>query len=180
MAFTRCEGTVAFAQSRQGELRVNNALAGHHAPDSARQLGRRRVLEQEADRAVFHGLAQIATAPKGRQDYHAAGRELFPKRHGRTKPIAARHFDIQQRYIGAVFQRGRHNVRAAAAPLPPDIIAKLNAELVRNLKNPDVAAHMASDGAEVIGSSPNELATALREDYARWAKPVRDSGARVD
>jgi tripartite-type tricarboxylate transporter receptor subunit TctC len=68
----------------------------------------------------------------------------------------------------------------APAGTPRAIIAKLNAELVRNLKNPDVAAHMASDGAEVIGSSPNELATALREDYARWAKPVRDSGARVD
>ena len=60
------------------------------------------------------------------------------------------------------------------------IIAKLNAELVRNLKSPEVAAHMAADGAEVIGSSPAELAKALRDDYARWAKPVKDSGARVD
>ena len=60
------------------------------------------------------------------------------------------------------------------------IIAKLNAELVRNLKTPEVTAHMAADGAEVIASTPDALATALREDYARWAKPVKDSGARVD
>jgi tripartite-type tricarboxylate transporter receptor subunit TctC len=60
------------------------------------------------------------------------------------------------------------------------IIAKLNAELVRSLKTPEVAAHMAADGAEVIASSPDELAKALREDYERWAKPVKDSGARVD
>jgi tripartite-type tricarboxylate transporter receptor subunit TctC len=60
------------------------------------------------------------------------------------------------------------------------IIAKLNAELVRNLKSAEVAAHMAADGAEVIGSSPAELAKTLRDDYARWAKPVKDSGARVD
>jgi tripartite-type tricarboxylate transporter receptor subunit TctC len=60
------------------------------------------------------------------------------------------------------------------------IIAKLNAELVRNLKGAEVAAHMAADGAEVIGSSPAELAKAMRDDYARWAKPVKDSGARVD
>ena len=60
------------------------------------------------------------------------------------------------------------------------IIAKLNGELVRSLKTPEVAAHMAADGAEVIASSPEGLAKSLREDYERWAKPVRDSGARVD
>ena len=68
----------------------------------------------------------------------------------------------------------------APAGTPRAVIARLNAELVRNLKSPEVAAHMAADGAEVIASSPDELARALREDYARWAKPVKDSGARVD
>ena len=68
----------------------------------------------------------------------------------------------------------------APAGTPRDIIAKLNAELVRNLKSPEVGAHMATEGAEVIGSSSAELARALRDDFARWAKPVRDSGARVD
>jgi len=51
---------------------------------------------------------------------------------------------------------------------------------VRNLRSPEVAAHMAADGAEIIGSSPEELAKALRDDYARWAQPVKDSGARAD
>ena len=68
----------------------------------------------------------------------------------------------------------------APAGTPKAIIAKLNAELARSLKTPEVAAHMAADGAEVIASSPDELAKALREDYERWAKPVKDSGARVD
>lgn len=68
----------------------------------------------------------------------------------------------------------------APAGTPRAIIERLNAELVRNLKTPEVAAHMAADGAEVIGSSPEGLAVALRDDFARWAKPVRDSGARVD
>ncbi|MDB5811380.1 MAG: tripartite tricarboxylate transporter substrate binding protein [Betaproteobacteria bacterium] len=60
------------------------------------------------------------------------------------------------------------------------IIEKLNAALVRSLKSPEVATHMAADGAEVIASSAAELAKTLREDYERWAKPVKDSGARVD
>lgn len=68
----------------------------------------------------------------------------------------------------------------APAGTPHAIIAKINAEIVRNLKTPEIAAHMANDGAEAIGSSPEELAKALRDDYARWAKPVKDSGARAD
>ena len=66
------------------------------------------------------------------------------------------------------------------AGTPRAIIARINAEMVRNLRGADVAAHMAADGAEVIGSTADELARALREDFARWAKPVRDSGARAD
>ena len=68
----------------------------------------------------------------------------------------------------------------APAATPRAIVTKLNAELVRNLKTPEVAAHMATDGAEAIGSSPEGLAKALREDLERWAKPVKESGAKVD
>jgi len=68
----------------------------------------------------------------------------------------------------------------APAHTPRAIVSKINAEVVRNLRSPEVAAHMAADGAEVIGSSPEELAKALRDDYARWAQPVKDSGARAD
>ena len=68
----------------------------------------------------------------------------------------------------------------APAHTPRLIVSKINAEIVRNLRSPEVAAHMAADGAEIIGSSPEELAKALRDDYARWAQPVKDSGARAD
>jgi len=68
----------------------------------------------------------------------------------------------------------------APAHTPRPIVSKINAEIVRNLRSPEVAAHMAADGAEIIGSSPEELAKALRDDYARWAQPVKDSGARAD
>jgi tripartite-type tricarboxylate transporter receptor subunit TctC len=47
---------------------------------------------------------------------------------------------------------------------------------VRNLKNDETKARMAADGAEAIGSTPEELGKWIREDHARWAKPVKDSG----
>ena len=71
-------------------------------------------------------------------------------------------------------------VVAAPAGTPRAITAKLTAEIVRKLKDPEVSSRMAADGAEVIASSAEELARMLREDFNRWAKPVKDSGARVD
>jgi len=71
-------------------------------------------------------------------------------------------------------------VIAAPAGTPKAIVARLNKDIVSRLKDPEIAARMVQDGAEVIGSSPEEVTRMLREDHARWAKPVKDSGARAD
>jgi len=71
-------------------------------------------------------------------------------------------------------------VVAAPAGTPRAVVEKLNAEITRKLKDPEVASRMAADGAEVIGASSADTVRMLREDHARWAKPVRDSGARAD
>ena len=71
-------------------------------------------------------------------------------------------------------------VVAAPAGTPRAIVARLNKEIVAKLKHPDMAARMAADGAEVIGSTPDEATRMIREDFSRWAQPVKDSGARAD
>jgi tripartite-type tricarboxylate transporter receptor subunit TctC len=67
----------------------------------------------------------------------------------------------------------------APAHTPRPIVSKLNAEIVHILKSGDMKARLAAEGAEVIASTPEELAKWIRNDLARWAKPVRDSGARA-
>lgn len=68
----------------------------------------------------------------------------------------------------------------APAGTPRAIVEKLNAEITRRFKEPEVSARMAADGAEVIAASVADTAKMLRDDYNRWAKPVKDSGARAD
>ena len=68
----------------------------------------------------------------------------------------------------------------APARTPRAIVVKLNSEIVRILKSEDMKARMAAEGAEVIASTPEELAQWIRDDLARWAKPVKDSGARAE
>ena len=68
----------------------------------------------------------------------------------------------------------------APAGTPRAIVEKLNGEITRKFKDPEVNTRMAADGAEVIAASITDTAKMLRDDYHRWAKPVKDSGARAD
>ncbi len=68
----------------------------------------------------------------------------------------------------------------APAGTPRDIVMKLNAEIVKALKQPNVHERFASEGAEVIGSTPEEFAARIKAELARMGKVIRDSGIRMD
>lgn len=63
---------------------------------------------------------------------------------------------------------------------PADIIQKLNAEVNKALANPDVRSRLAAQGADILGGSPAEYAAYLRSEIPRWAKAVKDSGAKAE
>jgi tripartite-type tricarboxylate transporter receptor subunit TctC len=56
------------------------------------------------------------------------------------------------------------------ARTPTDIVDRLNRELVAIIKSPDVRAKAATQGAEMIGSTPQALALLMRNDIEKWAK----------
>jgi tripartite-type tricarboxylate transporter receptor subunit TctC len=66
----------------------------------------------------------------------------------------------------------------AATPAP--IIKKLNAEMVKVFKRPDVQKRLTEMGAEYVGSSPEALSKQLANDVRTWAKWVKDVGVRAD
>ena len=57
-----------------------------------------------------------------------------------------------------------------------DIVAKINRELVQMVNAPNVRARMAQEGADPIGSSPEEFSKRLAAEYAKWAKVAKDAG----
>ncbi|HEX6007812.1 MAG TPA: tripartite tricarboxylate transporter substrate binding protein [Burkholderiales bacterium] len=67
----------------------------------------------------------------------------------------------------------------APAATPKAIVEKLNAEIVRVLKLPDIHERLVSMGAEPVGSSTGAFAEFLRVDIARWAKVVKEAGIAV-
>lgn len=68
----------------------------------------------------------------------------------------------------------------APAGTPPSIVAKLNSEIERVLKLPDIRERMASLGAEPLGGSPERFAAQIRSDIAKYAPAIKASGAQVN
>jgi tripartite-type tricarboxylate transporter receptor subunit TctC len=68
----------------------------------------------------------------------------------------------------------------APANTPTAIIDRLSAELAKAAKAPDVVARLSPDGAQPIGSSPEQLRQFIVSDIVRWRKVVKEAGIRLD
>ena len=51
---------------------------------------------------------------------------------------------------------------------------------MKAVKLPDVRERLTSLGAEVVGSTPEQFAAFQKADTAKWAKVVKESGAKID
>ncbi len=66
------------------------------------------------------------------------------------------------------------------AMLPQPIVTRLHDELVRILSQPDVHERIVADGSEPVGSTPEEFREFMLADLAKWAKVVKESGAKLN
>lgn len=66
------------------------------------------------------------------------------------------------------------------AGTPRPIIDKLQAEMARILKSPDVSKRLLDLGLDPVGSTADELAAFQRSEIQKWSKVVKDSGAKAD
>jgi tripartite-type tricarboxylate transporter receptor subunit TctC len=63
---------------------------------------------------------------------------------------------------------------------PKTVIDKLQAELKATLATPEVTGYMSDAGIESVGSAPAEMDAFFREERDRWARVVKDTGAKID
>jgi tripartite-type tricarboxylate transporter receptor subunit TctC len=68
----------------------------------------------------------------------------------------------------------------APAGTPAAVVARLNAEVNRVLAMPDVRDRLASEGGDALGGSPEQFASFLRAEHAKWGRVVKESGAKLD
>jgi tripartite-type tricarboxylate transporter receptor subunit TctC len=78
------------------------------------------------------------------------------------------------------FETGSYQGVVGPKGMPRDVTAKLNAELIKVLNAADMKERFAKQGTEVRTGTPESLAAWMSAEQAKWAKVVKDSGAKFD
>lgn len=68
----------------------------------------------------------------------------------------------------------------APARTPGTVVIALNSEIVRSLESPSMKEQLERQGVEARGTTPKEFDVFIRSELTKWAKVVKDSGARVE
>lgn len=68
----------------------------------------------------------------------------------------------------------------APAKTPKAVVAKINAEAIKVMKQPEFQKVLADTGSEFVGDTPENFSKFVADEAARWSKVVKQSGATVD
>lgn len=79
---------------------------------------------------------------------------------------------IAESGIAGLDDVGGHMIMVPGAT-PREIIARLHQELVRVLQQPEVKVRLVNEGAEILGTPPEEAAAIIRNDIQKWAQLIR-------
>jgi tripartite-type tricarboxylate transporter receptor subunit TctC len=66
------------------------------------------------------------------------------------------------------------------AGTPKPVVSRLNDEIVRLLKDPEVVERLEKLGVNVVGSTPTQLAELQRNDTAKWARVIKSANVTVE
>ncbi len=78
------------------------------------------------------------------------------------------------------FEVGAWQGLLVPAKTSPEIVKRLNAEILKALASSDVRAKLALQGAEPLGSTPIEYGAYIKSEVDRWIKVVKQSGVTLD
>jgi len=78
------------------------------------------------------------------------------------------------------FEASGANGFVGPAGMLPAVVEKLNAIVVKIVNEPAMSKFLSEQGAEPFTTTPAEYAAYIKAEVVKWAKAVKDSGARID
>ncbi len=78
------------------------------------------------------------------------------------------------------YETNSWNALFAPAGTPPEAIARLNEAANKAIQDPEVQKRLAEVGAQIVGSTPEELGEHVKTEVERWRPVVEASGARIE
>ncbi|HEX6005056.1 MAG TPA: tripartite tricarboxylate transporter substrate binding protein [Burkholderiales bacterium] len=122
--------------------------------------------------ALFNMIAALPVVKAGRLRGLAVS---GPKRSARIPELPT----LSEVGIPGFEEVGGHMIMVPGAT-PAPIVGRLHQEILKALHSPEVKARLESEGAEIIGNTPEQAAAVLRDDMAKWAEVIRRTGIRAN
>jgi tripartite-type tricarboxylate transporter receptor subunit TctC len=76
------------------------------------------------------------------------------------------------------FQAVAWNGLTAPARTPKEVIARLNADVIKVVRSAELAERLKAEGSDPVGNSPAQYAAFLRDEIAKWAKVIKQAGIK--
>ena len=76
------------------------------------------------------------------------------------------------------FQAVAWNGLSGPAKTPRDVVQKMNGEVARILKSPDLLERLRAEGSDPVGNTPEQYAAFIREEIAKWRKVIAFAGLK--
>lgn len=181
---------IAYAKKRPGELNYSSAGNGSQPHLTAEMFKARTGINivhvpykgappQMADLLAGHVALTFATSPSAVP--HVKSGKLRALGVSTAKRIAALPEVPTISEAGVPgFEASGANGLVGPAGMPVPIVEKLNAAVVRIVKEPAMSKFLSEQGADPFTTTPAEYAAYIKSEVAKWAKAVKDSGARID
>jgi len=89
--------------------------------------------------------------------------------------------------VPTIAEAGIPNVEVASwwglvvpAATPRDVVTRLNAEVVKIMASADARDRLASAGADLATSTPQQFADYIRSEHAKWGQLIKETGAKLE
>jgi tripartite-type tricarboxylate transporter receptor subunit TctC len=181
---------VAFAKARPGQLNFASAGVGSVGHLAAELLNMTAGIKLQHIPYKGNGAA-IADVLGGQVPllFSAPAAVVEHVRSGKLRGLATaserRPPGLQE--IPTFAEAGFNGVEASAwfalfgpAGMAPALVDRINADVVRVLKQPDVASRLTNAGYDPMPTSAQEMARILKADLVKWGKVVKASGAKAE
>ena len=181
---------VALAKARPGELNYASSATGsinHLSAELFKALARVNVV-----RISYKGTGAALNDLIGGQvqlSFSAGAAMASHVKSGRLRALAVTSAQPSAAYPGlpTIAASGVPDYESvsvvgmfAPAKTPPAIVNRLHEETARVLKETETRERFLAAGVELVGGTPEQLATLIRNDVARWGKVIKDAGIREE
>jgi len=181
---------VQYAREHPGKLSYGSAGAGNVTHLGALLL--LRSLEIDAVHVPYRGSAPAMTDLVGGQVQfmtNTLNDSLGFIREGKLRALAVTSGTRSEQLpdvptvaetVVPGFEMGAWQGVVVPAGTPAPIIDKLNAEIRRALQSPEMTKQLKAQGAQALGSTPQEYAAYIKSEIARWGEVVKAANVKLD